>query len=81
MRQFSLLSACLMWIAACSQQPAGQPPGGAGQVLLFEGARLIAGDGRPPIEPSAFIVENGRITAVGREGRTAGAAGRNASST
>ena len=68
MRQFSLLSACLMCIAACSQQPVGQPPGGAGQALLFEGARLITGDGRPPIEPSAFIVENGRITAVAEKG-------------
>ena len=68
MRQFSLLSACLMWMAACSQQPADQPPGGAGQALLFEGARLIIGDGRPPIEPSAFIVANGRITAVAEKG-------------
>lgn len=35
---------------------------------LFEGARLIDGSGRPPIENSAFVVERGRITRVGRKG-------------
>src|SRR5438132_13952123 len=35
---------------------------------LFEGARLIAGDGRPPIENAAFLVENDTITRVGRKG-------------
>ena len=35
---------------------------------LFEGARLIAGDGRPPIEDAAFLVENDTITRVGRKG-------------
>jgi imidazolonepropionase-like amidohydrolase len=33
--------------------------------VLFEGARLIVGDGRPPIENSAFLVEGSRITQVG----------------
>jgi imidazolonepropionase-like amidohydrolase len=33
---------------------------------VFEGARLITGDGSTPIENSAFVVENNRITAVGR---------------
>jgi len=32
---------------------------------LFEGARLITGDGTAPIENSAFLVENGRFTRVG----------------
>ena len=36
--------------------------------VLFEGARLIAGDGRAPIENSAFLVEGGRFTRVGRKG-------------
>ena len=35
---------------------------------IYEGARLIAGDGSAPIENAAFVVENGRITAVGRRG-------------
>ncbi len=36
---------------------------------LFEGARLITGDGSAPIADSAFLVENGRFTAVGRKGQ------------
>ena len=35
---------------------------------LFEGARLIAGDGSQPIENSAFLVENETITRVARKG-------------
>src|SRR5437667_2050124 len=37
-------------------------------VTVFEGARLITGDGSAPIENSAFIVENNQITRVGRRG-------------
>ena len=37
-------------------------------MTVFEGARLITGDGSAPIENSAFIVENGRFTQVGRRG-------------
>ena len=36
--------------------------------ILYEGARLIVGDGTPAIESSAFLVRNGRIAAVGRKG-------------
>ena len=35
---------------------------------LYEGARLIIGDGRPPIARAAFIVDGGRFTAVGQSG-------------
>src|SRR5204863_5396703 len=38
------------------------------KTTLFEGARLIIGDGKAPIENSAFIVENDRFTSVGRKG-------------
>jgi hypothetical protein len=34
--------------------------------VLFEGARLIVGDGSAPIENSAFLMENNRITRVAR---------------
>ncbi len=37
-------------------------------VTVFEGARLITGDGGAPIENSAFIVENNLFTRVGRRG-------------
>src|SRR5262249_31504119 len=36
--------------------------------VLYEGARLIPGDGSAPIENSAFIVETGRFTRIGRKG-------------
>lgn len=44
-------------------------------VTLFEGARLIVGDGSAPIADSAFIVQNGRFTAVGRKGQLKAPAG------
>ncbi|PWT85473.1 MAG: hypothetical protein C5B57_02850, partial [Blastocatellia bacterium] len=38
------------------------------RVTLFEGARLIVGDGRAPIESSAFLVESDKFARVGRKG-------------
>jgi imidazolonepropionase-like amidohydrolase len=49
-----------------------QAPGGA---AVYEGARLIIGDARPPIDNGAFVVQNDRITAVGRTGGIAVPAG------
>ncbi len=43
-------------------------PARAQTATVFEGARLITGDGTAPIENSAFVVEGNRITAVGRRG-------------
>ena len=37
-------------------------------ITVFEGARLITGDGSTPIENSAFVIENNRFVAVGRRG-------------
>ena len=42
---------------------------------VFEGARLITGDGSAPIMDSAFVVDNGRFTAVGRKGQISVPAG------
>src|SRR5712691_8062158 len=62
------LLACFTLVATLlSSQLAGQAPRTA-TVTLFEGARLIMGDGQAPIESSAFIVDNGRFTSVGRKG-------------
>jgi imidazolonepropionase-like amidohydrolase len=47
----------------------------ASVAVLYEGARLIAGDGSAPIEDSAFLVENGIITQVGRKGRVTAPSG------
>jgi len=48
----------LPWLATAQGQTA--------KVIVFEGARLITGDGSAPIENSAFIVENDHFTRVGR---------------
>jgi len=45
------------------------------QTVLFEGARLIIGDGSAPIENSAFLIENNRFTRVGRKGELQSPAG------
>jgi imidazolonepropionase-like amidohydrolase len=59
-----LFAACLFLAAGSSSQVNCQAPGTTG-VTVFEGARLITGDGNT-IENSAFIVENNRFTSVGR---------------
>jgi imidazolonepropionase-like amidohydrolase len=61
-----VIAGCLL-AAACSAAAAQRQPASA-RVTVFEGARLIAGDGNAPIEGSAFIVERGRFTRVGRKG-------------
>jgi imidazolonepropionase-like amidohydrolase len=38
----------------------------AQQAVVYEGARLIIGDGSAPIENGTFVVQNGHITAMGR---------------
>ncbi len=57
--------------ASESEEPPSQSPVSAettSEIVVFEGARLITGDGSEPIERSAFVVENGRFTQVGRQG-------------
>ena len=57
------LSAALACAIAVFSQTAG-----TGRAVLYEGARLILGDERPPIENGAFVVQNGRISAIGPKG-------------
>ncbi len=57
-----------LFFLAHSATLARQAPGATG-VTVFEGARLIAGDGRAPIESSAFVVDSGRFTEVGTKGQ------------
>jgi imidazolonepropionase-like amidohydrolase len=56
-----------MLVAWYSTQVGGQAP--ATGVTVFEGARLIAGDGGAPIENSAIVVQNGQFTRVGPRGQ------------
>jgi imidazolonepropionase-like amidohydrolase len=41
---------------------------GTSRVTVFDGARLITGDGSAPIENSVFMVENNQFTRIGRQG-------------
>ena len=38
------------------------------QAILFEGARVITGDGSAAIDNAALLVERGVITRIGRKG-------------
>jgi imidazolonepropionase-like amidohydrolase len=58
------LAVVLLAAAALPSPVAAQAPA----VTVFEGARLITGDGGAPVEDSAFVVEGNRITQVGRKG-------------
>jgi imidazolonepropionase-like amidohydrolase/streptogramin lyase len=53
----------------------GGSPAQSTPATLFEGARLIAGDGRAPLENAAFVVQDGRFTQVGTKGALAAPAG------
>ena len=59
---------CAIAIVSCAVLLGAQGPATSGRVTLFEGARLIVGDGSVPTENSAFLVENNRFTRVGRKG-------------
>ncbi len=63
----SMLSLALVLLAACGGSDAGGGPDadGGADATVFEGARLIVGDGSAPIEDAVFIVENDRFTQVG----------------
>ena len=52
-----LVAVVVLVMAACS--------GSQTDAVVFEGARVILGDGSTPIEDAVFIVEGDRLTAVG----------------
>lgn len=54
-----VLASLLLALAACTPSA---PPSDA---VVYEGARLIVGDGSAPIENAIFVVENGQFTLVG----------------
>jgi imidazolonepropionase-like amidohydrolase len=53
-------------LAVLSVTAFGQAP--ATGVTVFEGARIIVGDGRAPIENASFVVSGARFTQIGRAG-------------
>jgi imidazolonepropionase-like amidohydrolase len=72
MRRLSLL-ACL--VAASTVSVVHSQTRGAAGAVIYQGARLIIGDSSAPIENGAFVVANGRITAIGRSGAVSAPAG------
>ena len=62
-----LLVLLLATAGACSAPAPEEAPAAAG-VTVFEGARLIVGDGSDPIENGTFVVEEDRFVAVGPTG-------------
>ena len=71
MRQFLMLACCALLspvaAIAIASQSADAPQAGS-QAVVYEGARLITAGAAGTIEGGAFVVENGRISAVGRRG-------------
>ena len=67
MRRSTIAAACLLAVIWMTHARA-QAPGAASGVTLYEGARLIVGDGNAPIENAAFLVENARFMRVARRG-------------
>src|SRR5262245_50268051 len=68
MKRMSILCAGLVVGASLALFSQGRSPS---RVVLYEGARLIAGDGTPPIESAAVLVRDGQFVAVGRKGAIA----------
>src|SRR6185295_11575011 len=66
----SALRLCLLFVA-CALCAAISSPVWAQTATVYEGARLITGDGSAPIENSAIVVTDNRFTAVGRRGAVA----------
>jgi imidazolonepropionase-like amidohydrolase len=60
-RHASWIIVALAAVAAYSQSS------GPSQAVIYEGGRLIIGDGSTPIEAGAFVVQNGRFAAIGRK--------------
>jgi imidazolonepropionase-like amidohydrolase len=65
MRPLKMLAS---WIVVCAlgSIAASSQSRAPSETVLYEGARLIAGDGSAPIDDGALVVRGGRITAVGR---------------
>ena len=61
---FGSMLAPLLLLSLLANYGCGSPPP-ASDAVVFEGARLIIGDGSPPIENAAFVVDGGMFVQVG----------------
>jgi imidazolonepropionase-like amidohydrolase len=67
-RKTLALSTVLALIATQPVRPARLQSQSSSGTVLFEGARLIPGDGQRPVESAAMLVENGIIRRIGAKG-------------
>ncbi len=63
--------AFMVGLAGCEPAPEPPPPTPESSVVVYEGARLIVGDGSAPIENGTFSVDEGQIIEVGAAGSIA----------
>jgi imidazolonepropionase-like amidohydrolase len=63
MKAFAYFAAVASMMAPAYAQSAAQP-----RTVVYEGARLIIGDGSAALENGTFVVRNGHITAIGNAG-------------
>ena len=62
----SLRTSLLIVLAVIAATVAGFGQGGATRVTVYQGARLISGNGGPVVENATFVVEGTRFTQAGR---------------
>jgi imidazolonepropionase-like amidohydrolase len=67
-RMLAALMLSLLMAVACAS-PGSEQSSAAGDTTIFEGARLITGDGSAPVENAAIVVQGTRIVEVGRAGQ------------
>ena len=75
MRQRKQVILAGLLLTAAWMSHASAQRGAIAGAALFEGARLITGDGGAAIEDSAFLVENAHFTRIGRRGEVPAPAG------
>lgn len=70
MRRLMFL-ACVIAVSGVSSIALYSQGRSLASVTVYEGARLIIGDTSPPVENGAFVVQQGRIVAIGGKGAVA----------
>lgn len=71
----SLAAAGISTIVDVVRRAATRVQAQSGGAVVYDGARLILGDDRAPIDSGTFVVQDGRITAVGAKGSVTAPAG------
>jgi imidazolonepropionase-like amidohydrolase len=72
LRSRLILTAVLCTATSTAIHPQSRTPTNA---VVYDSARLIIGDGSAPIAGGSFVVQNGRLIAVGRKGAVKVSAG------